>query len=159
MAQVRWTPQASDDLEAVCRFVARDSARLAGLTAARILRATKVLEETPVAGRVVPERERDDLRELIVAPYRIVYRLQTQACVIICVLHGKQEFPAGVSEDVATYQVDVTHDSLSEGLPHESFKHALLSMPNIGREAAFARRPDQGTQVRVVIGFDAVATD
>lgn len=130
MAQVRWTPQASDDLEAICRFLARDSERLAGLTAARILRAIQLLEATPYAGRAVPERERDDLRELVVTPYRVVYRIRAETCVIVCVLHGKQEFPAGVSESVATYG--------------RSLKRVLMSMPNVGRDADFARQQDWG---------------
>lgn len=34
-----------------------------------------VLEAFPEAGRRVPEHLRDDLRELVRAPYRIVYRI------------------------------------------------------------------------------------
>jgi len=40
MTQVRWTPQAADDLEAICGFIARDSEQLAAIFADRVLRAT-----------------------------------------------------------------------------------------------------------------------
>ena len=35
MAEVRWTPQASDDLEAICLFIARDSPQLAATRASK----------------------------------------------------------------------------------------------------------------------------
>jgi plasmid stabilization system protein ParE len=35
MAQVRWTPQAADDLDAILEFIARDSPHFAGLLGER----------------------------------------------------------------------------------------------------------------------------
>ncbi len=37
MAQVRWTPQAADDLDAIAEFIARDSPHFAALFVADIL--------------------------------------------------------------------------------------------------------------------------
>ncbi|MGO8791216.1 MAG: type II toxin-antitoxin system RelE/ParE family toxin [Terriglobia bacterium] len=51
MAQVRWTPQAADDLEAVSLFIARDSPQLAAAFADRVLRATDRLASFPRSGR------------------------------------------------------------------------------------------------------------
>jgi len=67
MAQVRWTPQAADDLEAICLFIARDSAQLAAIFADRVLRATDRLASYPRLGRVVSELGIEDIREIIVA--------------------------------------------------------------------------------------------
>jgi plasmid stabilization system protein ParE len=72
--QVRWTPQAAEDLQAIYDFIARDSTVYAQLTVEDILSAIDRLTRFPLLGRRVPERERDALRELIKPPYRIVYR-------------------------------------------------------------------------------------
>ncbi len=40
MTQVRWTPQAADDLEAICLFIARDAPQLAAVFADRVVRVT-----------------------------------------------------------------------------------------------------------------------
>lgn len=76
MAQVVWSPQAADDLEAIYLFIARDSRRIAGFVVERIVTATERLEQFPMSGRVVPEYRRDDLREVIVGRYRVVYRVR-----------------------------------------------------------------------------------
>lgn len=78
MIEVRWTPQAADDLQAIHDFIARDSARYAQAEAQRIVIALDQLIAFPNSGRVVPERPQDDLRELVLPPYRIVYRLRLE---------------------------------------------------------------------------------
>jgi len=42
------------------------------------------------AGRKVPEFDDDNVRELIVYSYRVIYRIQENAVVIAAVIHGKR---------------------------------------------------------------------
>jgi len=49
------------------------------------------LSRFPDPGRVVPEASRDEIRELIVSPYRIVYRRDSDTVFIIMFLHERQE--------------------------------------------------------------------
>jgi toxin ParE1/3/4 len=88
MAQVRWTPQAADDLEAICLFIARDSAQLAAMFADRVLRATDRLARYPRLGRVVPELGIDNIREIIVGSYRAIYRIQQDGIQLLTLHHG-----------------------------------------------------------------------
>jgi len=88
MAQVRWTPQAADDLESICLFIARDSAQLAAVFADRVLRATDRLATYPSLGRVVPELGAEDIREIIVGSYRIIYRLRQDVVHLLTLHHG-----------------------------------------------------------------------
>ena len=46
------------------------------------------LTDFPRSGRVVPEFERSDIRELIVQSYRIVYRVRGEDVEILTVHHG-----------------------------------------------------------------------
>lgn len=98
MRAIRWSEQASDDLEAIHRYIARDSAHYAATTVERILEAIDRLEQFPELGRIVPEFARPDLRELLVGRYRVVYRLESQSLGLVTILHGARtmRLPPGV---------------------------------------------------------------
>ncbi len=49
----------------------------------------------PESGRVVPERDRADIRELIEGSYRIVYLVAPEVVHVLTVFHGARLFPAG----------------------------------------------------------------
>ena len=80
MIELRWTPQAADDLQAIHDFIARDSERYAAAEAQRILVAVDQIESFPKSGRIVPEHGREDLRELVLAPYRLSLAIRGGRC-------------------------------------------------------------------------------
>lgn len=86
MAQVRWTPQAADDLEAICLFIARDAPQLAAIFADRVLRANDQLARHPRLGRVLPELGIDNIREIIVSS--VIYRIRQDEVHLLTVHHG-----------------------------------------------------------------------
>ncbi len=92
MAQVTWTEQAIDDLSTVFLFIARDALGYAELMIERVFAATERLDEFPRSGRVVPEIGQDDIREVIVQNYRIIYRVVFDAAEILTVHHGARPF-------------------------------------------------------------------
>ena len=92
MAQITWTNQALDDLDAICLFIARDAPRYAELFAERVLRATDRLAKFPLSGRVVPEIGRENIREVIVQNYRVIYRVLYDQVEILTVHHGARLF-------------------------------------------------------------------
>jgi addiction module RelE/StbE family toxin len=93
MADVRWTDQAFDDLDAACEYIARDAPRSADALAVRITRAIQRLADFPRSGRIVPERSEDDIREVIVQHYRIIYRVRDDLVEIITIHHGARPLP------------------------------------------------------------------
>lgn len=94
MRSILWTHRARADLAAIRAFISRDSAHYADVMVGRIIGATERLSEFPESGRRVPEFERSDLREVILRPYRIVYRLAGREQVhIIAVHHGSRLLP------------------------------------------------------------------
>ena len=88
MAEVRWTPQAADDLEAIANFIAVDSPQYASLFAIDILAAVDRLGVFPRSGRIVPETNHPDVREVILGNYRIVYRIRADLIEVLTVYHG-----------------------------------------------------------------------
>ena len=88
MAEVRWTPQAADDLEAITEFIAQDSPGYASLFAVDVLEAVDRIGLFPNIGRIVPEARLPFLREVILGNYRIVYRTLSNAVEILTIYHG-----------------------------------------------------------------------
>lgn len=88
MAEVRWTPQSVDDLEAICEFISRDSSHYAQSLAESVVNAIERLRLFPLSGRVVPEKSQDDIREVILGNYRIIYRLHEEMVEILTIHHS-----------------------------------------------------------------------
>jgi plasmid stabilization system protein ParE len=88
MAEVRWTPQAADDLEAVTEFIAKASPHYASLFAINVLNAVRRLADFPQSGRVVPEKNDPKVREIILGNYRIVYRLRRNTVELLTIHHA-----------------------------------------------------------------------
>ena len=88
MAEVRWTNQAVDDLEAIVDFIAADSPQYARLLAINILEAVEGLMRFPESGRMVPETRTPEIREILLGSYRIIYRAKTESVEVLAVHHG-----------------------------------------------------------------------
>ncbi|HBZ69692.1 MAG TPA: type II toxin-antitoxin system RelE/ParE family toxin [Deltaproteobacteria bacterium] len=96
MTRILWSPQALRDLESIQAYITLDSELYAELVVQRILVSVERLAEFPESGRVVPERNAGNLREVIVRPYRIVYRLRPDLVEIATVFRASRLFPAGI---------------------------------------------------------------
>lgn len=93
MIELIWSPQALADVEEIRAYIAVDSRLYADLTAQRIIAAVERLTAFPDSGRMVPERQSPELREVIAAKFRIVYRRKATAVEIVTVFRGSREFP------------------------------------------------------------------
>jgi plasmid stabilization system protein ParE len=64
---------ARDDLHDIVTFIARDNQNRAMSFGYALNSETDRLNDFPESGRVVPEYRNDNIREIILRPYRIVY--------------------------------------------------------------------------------------
>ena len=101
MAQVRWTPQALDDLDAICLFIARDAPQIAAVFADRAFRATDRLADCPRSGRILPELDVEHIREIILGNYRLIYRIREDQVQVVTVHHGARLLDVGKIESGA----------------------------------------------------------
>jgi plasmid stabilization system protein ParE len=88
-----WSTRSVADLEEIRAFIEVDSPAWADLTVRRLVAAVERLLEFPDSGRMVPERQASDLREVISGKYRIVYRRKPDLVEIATVFRGSREFP------------------------------------------------------------------
>ena len=91
MATVRWTQRALGDLREINDFIARDSERAAEAMVDRLQRAPDRLALFPESGRVMPEFPKLRYREIIIASYRILYRIEVDTVWIAAVVHGRRQ--------------------------------------------------------------------
>ena len=93
MIELLWSPRSVADLEEIRAFIDVDSPAWADLTVRRLVAAVERLREFPDSGRMVPERQLPDLREIVSGKYRIVYRRKPDLVEIATVFRGSREFP------------------------------------------------------------------
>jgi plasmid stabilization system protein ParE len=88
--RIVWSSRAAQDLDSITDYIATDSPAYAGVVLKNIVSQTRILARFPQAGRKVPEFDDENLRELVVYSYRIIYRLQQDEALIVAVIHGKR---------------------------------------------------------------------
>jgi len=93
VTRIIWSPQALRDVESIRDYIAQDSPLYAALVVQRLLGSVERLASFPGSGRVVPEIEREEIREVIQQPFRIVYRLRGDQVEIATVFHAARRFP------------------------------------------------------------------
>lgn len=94
MTSLFWTYRARRDLRDIFRFIAREHPIAARRWIVRLRASARSVAEAPLKGRRVPEIERDDVREVIVGAYRIVYRVLANAIHVLTVFEGHRRFPS-----------------------------------------------------------------
>jgi toxin ParE1/3/4 len=100
MGKIEWTEKASANLQAIHEYIAKDSKTYATRFVMALIRATTKLETMPRCGRIVPEFEKQGLREVIYHNYRIVYRTKedVEGVEILAVVHGARDFTAALRQ-------------------------------------------------------------
>lgn len=88
--EIRWSPEASDDVVRIAEFISRDSENYAKIVVEKILSATEILPEFPCSGRIVPEFTEESIRELFIYSYRLIYEIREEIILIVAVIHGKR---------------------------------------------------------------------
>jgi addiction module RelE/StbE family toxin len=95
-----WTEHALRDLERIENYIAEDSPAAAARWVRKLIATAATVVSSPSAGRIVPEKSRPDVRELLLRSYRIVYRIRDRRIDILTVFEGhKQLSVSAVPED------------------------------------------------------------
>ena len=91
--RVIWTPEAQAHLDGIYQYVKRDAPFYAQGVVDKLTRRSEQLIDHPYSGRIVPDHDDRNLRELIVFPYRLIYRVMPDCLYVIAVFHGAQQLP------------------------------------------------------------------
>lgn len=96
---VVWTDRALQNLEEIDAYISKDNRSAARCWIQKLLDAAEQVAVAPLAGRVVPEKNRQDIREVFVRIYRIAYLVREKRIDILTVFEGHREFPGDVSAE------------------------------------------------------------
>lgn len=70
------SPKAVGDLGSIVQYIALSNPEAARKVGQNLLNKTKELAQFPLKGQKVPEFNSLDIRQVILKPYRIVYRIE-----------------------------------------------------------------------------------
>ena len=91
MTTIRWTESARTDLRMIHAYIARDSRVYARRMIDRIKTSVDRLKQFPGSGARVREWDNEQLREIVVGNYRVIYRLHEKMVVILTVIYGASQ--------------------------------------------------------------------
>ena len=91
--KVNWTAAALEQLRDIHSFVARSSPQYASKVVDRLTRRSQQIASFPHSGRVVPDVNDVNIREIMEGQYRIIYHLLEGDIDIIAVVHGARRWP------------------------------------------------------------------
>jgi toxin ParE1/3/4 len=101
MGEIRWTKKASNNLQAIYIYIARDSETYALRFVKSLINAVTKLEIAPYCGRLVPELFNYGFREVIYRNYRIVYQVlgDNKDIEVLAVVHSAREMKTMFHEE------------------------------------------------------------
>ena len=91
--KIIWSPLAIDRVSEIVEYIALDKPTAADKWITTIFSKVEQLVSSPEIGRVVPEIEDEQFRELIYGNYRIIYRIEKKQVSILTIRHGRQILP------------------------------------------------------------------
>jgi len=91
--KIVWSPLALERVNDIADYMAETSVEAAKVWLIDIFGAVDRLREFPESGRVVPEVNRPNIRELVFKNYGVIYRVERKQVSILTLRHGKQRLP------------------------------------------------------------------
>ena len=91
--QVLWAKTAAQDLVSILEYESFRDPRRAERSLAAIERASSRLTGFPKRGRIVPELKEQGIalyREMILPPWRIIYRSEGRSVLVLAVIDGRR---------------------------------------------------------------------
>ena len=89
--RVFWTDAALGQLESIRDYFAQTSPEYAQKLAERIVNRSERIAAFPRSGRMVPEYEIDDVRQVIEGQYRIIYFIKEDQIEILALIHTSRK--------------------------------------------------------------------
>lgn len=99
--KIQWSPLSIDRISEISEYIAQDSPNAAERWVHSIFDRVEQVKDFSKSGKPAPETNRKDIQQLIIANYRIIYRLEPKMISILTVRHCRQILP---DEDIDNAQ-------------------------------------------------------
>lgn len=91
---VHWTAGAVQQLRAIYDYIAQSSPQYAKRMVGRLTTRSDQIGVFPLSGRVVPEYQAPQVREVIEGSYRSIYHIKPDQIDVVAVIHGSRALTA-----------------------------------------------------------------
>ena len=88
--KILWSQEAIEDMESIASYIEKDSPTYAKAVVKTFFSKVEILIDFPLLGRVVPEYQNENIRELFIYSYRLIYNVEHNAINIVAIIHGKR---------------------------------------------------------------------
>jgi len=102
--KIEWSPLSLQQVQEIADYISLDSMAAADNWIGSIFDEVDLLKTNTEIGRIVPEIERHDIRELLHGNYRIIYTGNSKKIAILTVRHFKQILPVSEITDNRPFQ-------------------------------------------------------
>lgn len=92
MVCIIWTEKALEDINGIFEYISRDSEFYARNVVKEIRKKVKSIKLFPKRGRIIPEINDCNYREIFQWKYRIMYKMEDQNIYILSIFHGARDF-------------------------------------------------------------------
>jgi len=89
---IKWSNTAKYDLKQIFEYISKDSDYYAKQVVREIIIKSESLRSFPQMGRVVPELNDVNIREIFVYSYRLVYQISADEIQVLALIHSKRIF-------------------------------------------------------------------
>jgi toxin ParE1/3/4 len=89
--RVFWTDAALNQLEAIRDYLAETSPEYARRIVERLVNRSEQVAAFPRSGRMVPEYEIDEVRQVIEGSYRIIYLIKEDQIEVLAIIHTSRK--------------------------------------------------------------------
>ena len=87
--ELTWSEEALEDVDSIATYIEKDSLIYAKTVVSKFFEITDALLDFPKLGRVVPELNQENIRELFAYSYRLIYKFDDISIVVVAIIHGK----------------------------------------------------------------------
>ena len=91
--KIIWSPLSIDRATEIAEYISLDNTTAAQKWIDTIFEKVESLKTSSRIGRIVPEIERNEIREILYGNYRVIYRIEKTSISILTISHGKQILP------------------------------------------------------------------
>lgn len=88
--KIQWSTLSIDRIIEIAEYIVEDKPGASEKWVNSIFNSVERLQKFPESGRKVPEVNRDEIREILLGNYRIIYRIDKEMISILTIRHGKQ---------------------------------------------------------------------
>ena len=89
--KIVWTDSSVIDLQFIYDYIANDAETYAPVFISEIIEKVEGIPDFPEIGRIVPEMNRDEIREIIFNNYRIIYKIKMDRIEILTIIHQRKK--------------------------------------------------------------------